>query len=439
MHVPPPSRPSTSDAQAAACRDPAASARSRPCCPRLAPAVAARCSTGCGFLGTSARGTANPDTARHQQHPSIKSYRILIWRRGALENRPARDRNRPWLPARTRRPSRCCRHSPVTRRPRPPVWLMRQAGRYLPEYRELRRGVRGFLDLCYTPDLAVEVTLQPIRRYGFDAAILFSDILVVPDALGAEVRFVEGEGPQLDAAARARPTSRGWALPGFDAHLEPVYETLRRLRGGAARRGDPDRLRRGALDARRLHGRGQRQQGVAGAAPHGPTGPGPVRRADRPADRGGHPLSRSAQVAAGAEVLQLFDSWAGVLPRARAAALVHRAHQRGSSTTLRATPSGRSRSSAFRAGSVPPTRRSPTEVPVQGVSLDTTVPVGWAARDPAPPAGTVPAGQSRSDRAAGRRRQPWWRRPRGSSRLRRSPVHLQSRPRCVPGDTTRSR
>ena len=83
----------------------------------------------------------------------------------------------------------------------PPIWLMRQAGRYLPEYKQTRSEAGGFLDLCYNPALATEVTLQPIRRFGFDAAILFSDILVLPHALGQEVWFAEGEGPRLEPIA----------------------------------------------------------------------------------------------------------------------------------------------------------------------------------------------------------------------------------------------
>lgn len=116
--------------------------------------------------------------------------------------------------------------------PRPPAWMMRQAGRYLPEYREVRARAGSFLDLCYNPDFATEVTLQPIRRFGFEASILFSDILVIPDALDQNVRFVEGEGPRLDAlAGRAEfERLREAGDPAIFAHLEPVFETVRRLR-----------------------------------------------------------------------------------------------------------------------------------------------------------------------------------------------------------------
>src|SRR5690348_14968562 len=111
----------------------------------------------------------------------------------------------------------------------PPIWLMRQAGRYLPEYRKVRAEAGSFLDLCYTPALAAEVTLQPIRRFGFDAAILFSDILVVPDALGQPVRFAEGEGPQLDPISTLDDLSR-LALSRTRDKFALVCETVERLR-----------------------------------------------------------------------------------------------------------------------------------------------------------------------------------------------------------------
>jgi uroporphyrinogen decarboxylase len=114
------------------------------------------------------------------------------------------------------------------RRTPPPIWLMRQAGRYLPEYRASRQKAGGFLDLCYTPDFAVEVTLQPIRRYGFDAAILFSDILVVPDGLGQDVSFVEGTGPVLKPIREAADIA-ALSTKGLQEKLAPVYEAVKRL------------------------------------------------------------------------------------------------------------------------------------------------------------------------------------------------------------------
>ncbi|MGB6999153.1 MAG: uroporphyrinogen decarboxylase family protein, partial [Pseudolabrys sp.] len=110
----------------------------------------------------------------------------------------------------------------------PPVWLMRQAGRYLPEYRSIRERAGGFLDLCFNPELAAEVTLQPVRRFGFDAAILFSDILIVPLALGRKVEFLAGEGPKLDPLDDAAGLATLRASVDQDV-LAPVYETVRRV------------------------------------------------------------------------------------------------------------------------------------------------------------------------------------------------------------------
>ena len=116
---------------------------------------------------------------------------------------------------------------------KPPIWMMRQAGRYLPEYRALRAQTRSFLEFCYTPALAVEATLQPIKRFGFDAAILFSDILVVPDALGQKVEFLEGEGPRLTPVTNQHDLDR--LNPKIDLnHLEPVFEAIKQVRASLA-------------------------------------------------------------------------------------------------------------------------------------------------------------------------------------------------------------
>src|SRR6056297_2435513 len=115
--------------------------------------------------------------------------------------------------------------------PTPPIWMMRQAGRYLPEYRATRAKAGDFLSLCYNPELAAEVTSQPIRRYGFDGAILFADILLVPQALGADLWFVTGEGPRLstitgpDGLAALKPASA------IHETLNPIYQTVRNLAG----------------------------------------------------------------------------------------------------------------------------------------------------------------------------------------------------------------
>ena len=194
--------------------------------------------------------------------------------------------------------------------PTPPIWMMRQAGRYLPEYQTVRKKAGSFLDLCYNPKLATEVTLQPIRRFGFDAAILFSDILVIPDALGIDVRFEEGRGPVLEPVNETSIDDINTA--NALRHLSPVLETVSRLHTELAEQ--------------------TTLLGFCGApwtvatymiAGHGTPDQGPARQFAL-----NHPENFQrlidilvkasadyliAQLNAGADAVQIFDSWASVL------------------------------------------------------------------------------------------------------------------------------
>src|SRR5262249_11676561 len=198
------------------------------------------------------------------------------------------------------------RHNP------PPVWLMRQAGRYLPEYRAVREKAGDFLDLVFTPELAAEVTLQPIRRFGFDAAILFSDILVVPHALGQRVTFEAGEGPVLEPLADRTAFER---IAGELDHkvLEPVYETVRLVRRAL----DPDVTLLGFCGAPwtvatyMIAGRGTSDQAPARQFGYRDR-VGLDTLIEVLVDASAAYLVR--QLKAGADAVQIFDTWAGVLP-----------------------------------------------------------------------------------------------------------------------------
>lgn len=196
--------------------------------------------------------------------------------------------------------------------PTPPIWMMRQAGRYLPEYRATRGQAGDFLSLCYNPELAAEVTLQPIRRYGFDAAILFADILLLPQALGPKLWFVEGEGPRMETTTTMDQVRALKPVSAIDETLSPVYETVKIL----ARELPKETTLIGFAGAPwtvatyMINGRGSKDQ----AASHA------LMREDRETftailDRIAEATVEylSAQINAGAEVVKLFDSWAGSL------------------------------------------------------------------------------------------------------------------------------
>ncbi|MGK7651521.1 uroporphyrinogen decarboxylase [Roseovarius sp. B08] len=194
----------------------------------------------------------------------------------------------------------------------PPIWMMRQAGRYLPEYRATREQAGDFLSLCYNPDLATEVTLQPIRRYGFDGAILFADILLVPQALGADLWFVTGEGPRLSTITQQADFDRLGPADEVHETLNPIYQTVRNLSGALP----PETTLIGFAGAPwtvatyMIAGRGTPDQGPAHA----------LKSENRPlfdalmeriTEATIHYLS--AQIDAGAEAVKVFDSWAGSL------------------------------------------------------------------------------------------------------------------------------
>lgn len=257
----------------------------------------------------------------------------------------------------------------------PPVWLMRQAGRYLPEYRELRATKGGFLDLAYDSDAAAEVTMQPIRRFGFDGAILFSDILVVPHAMGQDLRFVAGEGPRLS------PILAESDLDSFEPapeRLDPVYDTVRKV----AAQLSPETTFLGfagspwTVATYMVAGQGSRDQAET------------RRLAYADAKRFGAIIDAiadltvdylSGQIEAGVQAVQLFDSWAGSLSPdqferwviAPNADIVVRLKERHPDTPVIGFPKGAGGKLATYA----------RETGVNALGLDETVDPEWADRE----------------------------------------------------------
>ena len=254
----------------------------------------------------------------------------------------------------------------------PPVWLMRQAGRYLPEYRELRAEAVDFLNFCYRPELASEATLQPVRRYGMDAAIVFSDILVIPDAMGVDISFVEGQGPVLKPIDDYSSLS----VDSVTEYLEPVYETLRRVVTALPKSctligfaGAP-----WTLATYMIEGGTSRDFSTT------------KRQAVSETDSFFSLLMLLveavtehliAQVKAGAEALQIFDSWAGVVPAeafercclAPVAEITRRVKSRYPDVPIIAFPRGVGIGYQGYA----------TATGVDGLSLDSSIPAKWGA------------------------------------------------------------
>ena len=261
------------------------------------------------------------------------------------------------------------------RRDPPPFWMMRQAGRYLPEYRELRAAKGGFLAMVYDSEAAAEITLQPLKRFPLDAAILFSDILIVPFALGQNLTFVAGEGPRLTPPLAAAHLDD---LSPFPARLTPIYETVARVKAGL----DPAKTLIGFAGAPwtvatyMVAGEGSREQSAA------------RQLAYLDAGRFGALIERieamtfdylCGQIEAGADAVQLFDSWAGSLAPAEferwvigpTARIVARLKERHPKVPVIGFPKG----AGAKLGAYA------RETRVNAVGLDETVDPAWAHRE----------------------------------------------------------
>jgi uroporphyrinogen decarboxylase len=256
----------------------------------------------------------------------------------------------------------------------PPVWMMRQAGRHLPEYREVRTRARDFLDFCYSPSLAMEVTLQPVRRYGMDAAILFADILLVLDAMGRDVRFVEGEGPRLQPASSSAELGKV-PVERQLARLAPVGETVERVKGLL----DPSTTLIGfagspwTVAVYAIEGRGGTDKSVPRL--FGYRHPHDLQvMFDLIIETTAHYLAMQAR--AGADALMLFDSWAEGLGEdafedwviAPTARLVARVRALGVTVPILGFPRG--------CGALLPAYAQ--RAGVSAVGLDTAQPTAWA-------------------------------------------------------------
>jgi uroporphyrinogen decarboxylase len=251
----------------------------------------------------------------------------------------------------------------------PPIWLMRQAGRYLPEYRLVREKADDFLKLCFTPKLAAEVTLQPVRRFGFDAAILFSDILVVPHALGQPVRFTVGEGPQLD------PIADRAGLVGLKAELDhevlaPVYETIAVVKAALPANvallgfcGAP-----WTVASYMIAGRGTPDQEPARLFAYGDP-VGFTSLIDKLVEASARYLVRQLQ--AGVDAVQIFDTWAGILPAEEFTRWCIEPTQRIIAEVRRHVPGARV--IGFPRGVGTALLRYVEDVPIDAVGLDWTV------------------------------------------------------------------